>query len=74
MPVAMRAAPVGALVAAGADRLDGFGIDPRLQPGADQFGEHRPGISRLQSGELGKQGRMVLSHRVVCPFRESLGR
>lgn len=31
-------------------------LDQRLQPGADQLGEHRPGISRLQRIELGKQG------------------
>ena len=65
---------LGALVAAGADRLGGFGLDQRLQPGADQLGEHRPGIGGLQRIELGEQGRMILGHRVVRPFVSHFGR
>ena len=72
MPVAVSGASVGALVAAGADRLGGFSLDQRLQPGADQLGEHRSGISGLECIELGEQGRMVPGHRVVCPLLESL--
>jgi hypothetical protein len=33
-----------ALVAAGADRLGGLGLDQRLQPRTNQLGEHRAGI------------------------------
>ena len=60
--------PVGALVAAGADGLGGFGLDQRLHPGADQLGEHRPGIGGLERIELSEQGRMILGHRVVGPL------
>ena len=74
MAVAVGAAVFGALVAAGADRLGGLGLDQRLQPGADQLGEHRPDVGGLQGVELGEQGRMVMGHRVVCPLLESLGR
>lgn len=72
MPVAVHSAALGALVAAGADRGGGFGLDELLQSGADQLGEYRRSVGRLQRIELGEQGRMVLGHRVVCPFRESL--
>jgi hypothetical protein len=72
VPVAVRATIPGSLVAAGADRFGGFGLDQRLQPGTDQLGEHRPGISGLQRIKLTKQGRMVLGHRVRVSYRESL--
>ncbi len=72
MPVAVGAAVLGPLVAAGADLLGGFGPDQRLRSGADQLGEHRPHLSGLQGIELGEQGRMVMGHRVVCPLLESL--
>jgi hypothetical protein len=72
VPVAVGATPAGALIAARADRLGGLGLDQRLQPSADQLSEHRPSIGGLQRIELSKQGRMILGHRVVCPFRESL--
>ena len=74
MPVAVRAAVVSALVATSADGLGGLGLDQRLQPGADQLGEHRPRIGRLQRVELSKQGRMVQGHRVVGPFVSHFGR
>ena len=70
----MGTAVLGALVAAGADLLGGLGLDQRLQPGADQLGEHRPGLRGLQGIELGELGRIVMGHRVVCPLLESLGR
>src|SRR6478672_1323538 len=65
LPIAVHRAPIAALVAAGADRLGGFGFDQRLQPGAGQVGEHRAGIGGLDRIDLGEQGRMVLGHRVV---------
>ncbi|BCI88535.1 hypothetical protein NIIDMKKI_37410 [Mycobacterium kansasii] len=71
MSVAVHRALAAALVAAGADRLGGFGLDQGLQPGADQLGEHRLSIGRLERIKLSKQGRKVLGHRVVS-FCESL--
>jgi hypothetical protein len=68
VPVAVHAAPIGALVAARADGRGGLGLDQRLQAGTDQLGEHRPGIGGLERIKLGKQGRMVLGHRVDGPF------
>ncbi|AKS33831.1 hypothetical protein AFA91_20260 [Mycolicibacterium goodii] len=70
----MHGASVGALITARADRGGGFGLDELLQPGTDQFGEHRADIGGLERVELGKQGRMILGHRVVCLPVESLGR
>lgn len=64
MPVAVHGASVGTLVAAGADGGRGFGLDELLQPGADEFGEHGARFSGHQRIELGKQGRMILDHRV----------
>lgn len=74
VPVAVHGASVGALIAAGADRGAGFGLDELLQPATDQLGEHCTRISGLQCIEMGKQGRMILGHRVVCLPVESLGR
>ncbi len=65
---------LGAFVAAGADLLGRLSLEQRLQPGADQLGEHRTDLSGLQVVELGEQGRMVRGHRVVFPLLESLGR
>ena len=65
---------VAALIAAGADRLGGLGLDELLQPGTNQLGEHSPGIGGLERIEVSKQGRMILGHRVVCLPLESLGR
>lgn len=66
--VAVVRAVGGAFVSTGAEDLDGFGIDQRLQAGADKFGEHRDGII-----QLGDQGRMIVDHR-VDPLVESLVR
>ncbi|GFG84093.1 hypothetical protein MALGJ_07690 [Mycolicibacter algericus] len=72
VPVALSGPALDSLVAVGTDRIGGFGLDQRLQPGPDQLGKHRPGVSGLERIELSEQGRMVVGHRVVCPLLESL--
>lgn len=74
MPVTVHDAPVSAFVAARADRRGGLGLDERLQPGTDQLSEHRPRVGGLQGVELGKQGRMVMGHRVMRPLVSHFGR
>jgi hypothetical protein len=59
LAVAVHRALAAALIAASADSGGGFGLDELLQPGADQLGEHRAGVSGLQSIDLGEQGRMA---------------
>lgn len=68
VPVAVRGAALGALVAVGADRRRGFGLDQCLQAGTHEFGEHGLGISGQQCVELGVYARMGMGHRVVCPL------
>ena len=56
VPVAVRAAFLRALVAASADGLGGFGLDQRLQSGADQLGEHRARHQRTSTHRAGRAG------------------
>ncbi|GLB63524.1 hypothetical protein NCCP2495_14030 [Dietzia sp. NCCP-2495] len=73
MPVAVRGAAFGALVAVGTNLGRGFCLDQRLQAGPHEFGEHGLRIGGQKCIELGVYARMGLGQRVVCPFGELLG-
>ena len=65
--VALRGAVVGAFILARANQRGRFGIDQFL---IERFG-HRPDpirdIGEFELGQQIKQGRLVKSHRVLCP-------
>jgi ribosomal protein L37AE/L43A len=73
-PVAQRCAGIGALPGAGADHRRRLGVDQLLIQALGRGPDPVADVGVLQCGQQVEQGRLVHSHRAMCPSVSSLVR